>query len=241
VARRWETLDRVATAEGTLELRRRGADDFLITVGGRVLMTSQAHRSEDALARRACAALGARASLAPQAGRADDSRARGRPRVLVGGLGMGYTLRAALDALPAAAAVTVVEINPRVVDWCRGPLAALSGGALDDRRVTVEVGDVADAIAAARGLDALVLDLYEGPHAATQGPADPLYGTAALGRTARALAPGGVFAVWSEEADRAFEQRLRSAGFSVDKQRLSGGRAHVIYLARVLALGAETR
>jgi spermidine synthase len=211
---RWETIERVDTPEGSLELRRRGARDFLITVAGRVLMTSAAHRSEDALATLACAGLGERA------------------RVLVGGLGMGYTLRAALDALAASARVTVVELNPQVVAWCRGPLAVLTDGALGDPRVTVEVGDVAPALERARGLDAVVLDLYEGPHAATQRRDDPLYGTGAIARAGRALGDGGVFAVWSEEADRGFEERLRAGGFAVEKRRAGGGRAHVVYLAR---------
>jgi spermidine synthase len=221
MAQPWVTLDRVATAEGPLELRQRGRD-FFITVAGRVLMTSTAHRSEDVLATAACAALAGRA----------------RPRVLVGGLGMGLTLRAALDALPPEAAVQVAELNPRVIAWCRGPLAPLGRDALADPRVTVTAADVAAVIGAARGLDAIVLDLYEGPHAATQGAADPLYGGAALARVAHALAPGGVFAVWSEEPDRDFERRLRGRCFSVDVRRARGGRAHVVYLARRETSGA---
>ena len=133
MARRWETLDRFASAEGEIELRRRGASEFLITVAGRVLMNSAASRSETALARIACAALGARPA----------------PRVLVGGLGMGCTLRAALDALPAAASVVVAELNETMLRWCRGPLAELTGRAAEDPRVDVRIGDVADAIRAA--------------------------------------------------------------------------------------------
>src|ERR1700761_355586 len=106
----WKVIDAGPSAEGTLELRQRGARDFLITVGGRVLMTSMAHRSEDTLARLTCEAL---ADVA-------------RPRLLVGGLGMGLSLRAALDRLGAQARVTVVELDPRVVAWCRGPLAELN-------------------------------------------------------------------------------------------------------------------
>lgn len=216
MAQPWEMLERVDTTEGALELRRRGGD-FLITIAGRVLMTSSAHRSEDLLARLACGKL-------PQ-----------RARVLIGGLGMGYTLRAALDALSPQAAVRVAELNPQVVAWCRGPIRQLSGRALDDPRVTVEIGDVTAAVDGARGLDAIVYDLYEGPHAATQRGADPLYGDAALARVARALAPGGVFAVWSEEADQRFESRLRARGFTVEKKRAGGGRAHVVYLAQISA------
>ena len=213
MTRPWQTIARVETPEGALELRRRGDGDFLITVAGRVLMTSQARRSEEALA-----------TLALKTKRRD---------VLVGGLGMGYTLRAALDTLPSEARVTVVELNPIVVDWCRGPLAELTAGAVADPRVTVVVADVAAHLAQAQkgAYDAILLDLYEGPHAATQRPNDPLYGAAALARARAALKPAGVFAVWSEEADAPFERRLADAGFSVDKQRAGhGGRAHVVYL-----------
>src|SRR3972149_5657277 len=114
----WQTIDRIATADGVLELRRRGDNDFLIIINGRVLMNSSANRSEIVLGESACRAVAA----------------RGRPRVLIGGLGMGLTLRAALDSLPPNAQVVVAEINPVVVKWCRGPLAGLTGSAVDDRR-----------------------------------------------------------------------------------------------------------
>jgi spermidine synthase len=213
----WRTIDSVATPEGRLELRQRGKDSSLITLDGRVLMTSVAHRSETALARLACAPLA------------------GRPRtqVLLGGLGMGYTLRAALDALPATARVTVVELNPVVVAWCRGPLAALTHDALGDRRVKVVVRDVASIIrdATPGAHDAIVLDLHEGPHHANNRPSDPLYGPAALERAGKALRPGGVLAVWSEEPDRPFETRLRAAGFEVQRHASGrGGRTHTIYV-----------
>jgi len=217
MTRPWQTIAHVETAEGALELRQRGAQDFLITIAGRVLMTSQARRSEEALA-----TLPLR-DRAPAALR----------DVLVGGLGMGYTLRAALDVLPATARVTVVELNGDVAAWCRGPLAPLTGAAVDDARVTIVVGDVSHHLAhAARGTyDAILFDLYEGPHAATQSPDDPLYGPRALGRVRDALRPGGVFAVWSEEADSRFERRLADAGFRVEKHRAGrGGRAHTVYL-----------
>jgi spermidine synthase len=215
--RPWQTLDRVETPEGALELRQRGEKDFLITIGGRILMTSVAHRSEEALADVACAPLAQHP----------------RPRVIVGGLGMGYTLRAALDRLPGRARVLLVDLNPAVVTWCRGPLASLSGGALDDPRVEVEVDDVAHVIdrAGPGSQDAILLDLYEGPHQATNRWDDPLYGEAALARTCRALRPQGRFAVWSEEVDRPFERRLAAAGFEVQTHRTRGGRTHVIYEA----------
>ena len=226
MTRPWRLVDAAETAEGRLELRQRGERDFVITVGGRVLMNGSASRSEEALAQAACAGL---------------SAPGGRPRVLLGGLGMGLTLRAALDALPRGARVVVSEIDPTIVAWCRGPLASLHGRALDDPRVDVRVADVAGVIARtaaeadrrpAASFDAIVLDLYEGPRGAAQA-ADPLYGAAALEQTRRALAPGGVLAVWSEEPDAAFERRLTRAGFRTDRRRPGGGPRHAIYLARV--------
>lgn len=213
----WTTIATEATAEGPLELRQRGAKDFLIVIDGRVLMTSAARRSEEALA------VWAAEALAP----------RKTPRVLVGGLGMAYTVRAALDAFPADARIVVRELTPAVVTWCRGPMAVLTDDAASDPRVTIEIGDVAKAIsgAPAGSFDAIVLDLYEGPHAATQRPDDPFYGAGAIARTRDALAPGGVFAVWSEEADAGFENRLRGAGLEVQVKRAGkGGRLHVVYL-----------
>ena len=217
--RTWQRLDRVDTDEGMLELRMRGQTDFLILVDGRVLMQSVAHRSELELAVVACRPL----------------RAAARPRVLVGGLGMGYTLRAALDELPRAAEVTVAELTPRIVEWCRGPLAGLTGAAVDDPRVRLHVGDVAEVIArtpATARWDAIVLDLYEGPYVATQRKDDPVFGKAALARAKAALAPGGVLAIWSEDREQAFERRLRDQGFTVEVRSSGrGGRRHVIYLS----------
>src|SRR5512144_1092478 len=132
MAQPWKTLDRLETTDGILELRQRGERDFLILINGRVLMNSGASRSEISLGRDACRLI------------AD----RPRSRVLIGGLGMGLTLRAALDVLPATAAVVVAELNPVVIRWCRGPLAPLTGQAIDDPRVSVVAGDVADVIAA---------------------------------------------------------------------------------------------
>ena len=133
MTRPWQTLGSESTAWGEIELRRRGDDDFLLTLEGRVLMTSAAHRSERALAELATEVL----PNVPA------------PRILIAGLGLGYTLRAALDDLPRDAEVVVVELLPAVVEWCRGPLAQLSGAALSDPRVRVVVGDVAGEIASA--------------------------------------------------------------------------------------------
>jgi len=210
----WKTLEKVATPEGSLELRQRGENAFLITVGGRVLMTSEAHRSEEVLSKLACRPIAVRP----------------KPKVLIGGLGMGFTLRAALDLLPRGAIVKVAELNKQVVAWCRGPLALLTDGAVNDRRVSVDIVNVAEAIAVGRDYAAIILDLYEGPHQATQRREDPLYGPAALARTKRALSPGGIFAVWSEEPDAAFEDRLQAAGFAVEKHKVTGGRTHTVYL-----------
>ena len=182
-----------------------------------MLITSVAHRSERALAQLACARIAGRA----------------RAHVLIAGLGMGYTLRATLDELPTTARVTVVELHPVAVDWCRGPLAALTGDALADRRVKVVVGDVARVIgaAAAGAYDAIVLDLNEGPHQATNRASHPVYGRAALERARKPLRPGGVLAIWSEEPDRPFEARMGAAGFDV-RRHVSGrgGRVHTIYV-----------
>lgn len=218
MAKPWQTLQSVQTDEGPLELRQRGARDFLIVVDGRVLMSSSAHRSELDVARAACERLD-----------------HPVPTVLIGGLGMGYTLRAALDNLGPDARVVVAELNPVVVDWCRGPLAELTDDALADPRTHVEVADVAELIAdtkASTRWSAIVLDLYEGPHEAAQARDDPFYGRRALARTHRALRPGGIFSVWSEERDEAFERRLNAAGFSFETRRPGkGGRRHAVYLA----------
>lgn len=216
MARPWQTLATVPTAEGPLELRQRGEHDFLIVIGGRVLMTSTARRSEEALATLAAGGL----------------RGRPRPRVLIGGLGMAYTLRAALDAFGADASIAVAELTPAVVDWCRGPLAPLTAGAASDPRVEILVDDVARVIASARAAyDAILLDLYEGPSAATQRKDDPFWGPTALARSHAALRPGGVLAIWGEDPDPGFPRRFAAAGFTVTTHRAGkGGRAHIVYL-----------
>ncbi|MFU8857156.1 MAG: spermidine synthase [Deferrisomatales bacterium] len=222
MAQPWQILDSVCTPDGTLELRRRGERDFLITLDGRVLMNSALHRSEAALGRLACRGL----------------KGRPGPRVLVGGLGMGFTLRAVLDVLPPSGRAVVAELNPQVVRWCEGPLAELTDRAAQDPRVEVRVEDVAEVIrrvAAGKAedrFDAVVLDLYEGPHAGSHKRSDPLYGHGAIGRAKAALRPGGVFAVWGENHDAGFEKRLRGAGFSVTTDRPGrGGLRHTIYIA----------
>ena len=216
MAASWQTLATVGTPDGVLELRRR-RDDWLMMIDGRVLMNSFSRSSEEELARLAVARLGDRA---PQ-------------RVLSSGLGMGFTLRAVLDSTPAKTQVVVVEINPVVVEWCRGPLGPATNEAIRDPRVSVEIGDVAAVIAgaAAGAFDLILLDLYEGPNSSTQAPDDPFYGAAALARAHHALAPRGVLGVWSEDADAAFERRFSEARFSVTKHSIGrGGRRHIVYL-----------
>lgn len=214
----WKVLDSVTTAEGELQLRQRGERDFLITIAGRVLMTSTERTSEKALASLALAEL-------------PNAKA---PRILIGGLGMAYTVRAALDALPPGASITVAELTPQVLTWCQGPLAPLTNGAVHDRRVHVVIADFAQVVARARPgqYDAIIIDLYEGPHAAGQRPHDPLYGRAALARTHAALAPGGIFAVWTEEVNQAFKRRMIETGFHTWLQHPGGPRAYAIYLGR---------
>ncbi len=223
MAKPWRTVGSIDTDEGVLDLRQRGEADFLITIGGRVLMNSSANRSEIALAELACESL----------------KNKKNSRVLVGGLGMGFTLKAAIDNLPADAEVVLAELNPIMVKWCRGPLAHFSGGAVDDPRVKIVIDDVASVIryAAVKGkknrFDAIILDLYEGPYRGGQGRGAYLYGDMALKLSSSALKAGGVFAVWSEDPDKAFEKRLKAARFSVNRQRPGrGGRRHVVYIAR---------
>jgi spermidine synthase len=222
----WKVIDAGPTREGTLELRQRGARDFLITIGGRVLMTSTAHQSEDTLARVTC----------------DTLAAIKRARLLVGGLGMGLSLRAALDQLGTDARVTVVDLDERVVRWCRGPLADLNRGALTDARVTVKIADVAQVIAAAdaRTYHAVMLDLYEGPPRHDGRRPDRLYGSQAIENARRALHPRGVLSVWSEDDSPVFRARLEAAGFAVRRQRAGrGGRTHVVYVATAPAPAAR--
>lgn len=218
----WKIIDCVATEEGDLRLQQRGERDFLITIGSQVLMNSSAHRSEVALGQLSCCHL----------------KNHPGPKVLVGGLGMGYTLRAVLDTLPLTSRVVVAELNPVVVEWCRGPLAALTASAVSDPRVTAEIVDVAAYIrkskinATEQGFDAIVLDLYRGPHFHTDKRDDPLYGSKAIEAARSALKPGGVFGVWGENYDEGFDKRLRAAGFSVTCKRPGrGGMLHAVFVA----------
>ncbi len=215
----WKTLDRFTTQEeGTVELRQRGAGDFIISVDARVLMNSRAQRSEMALGELGCRGL----------------KSHPCPRVLVGGLGMGITLRAVLDALPDTARIIVAELHPKILQWCLGPLAELTDGAASDPRVRVEIADVADLIRQSTNetFDAIILDLYRGPHPKTHRRNDPIYGSRAIERSRAALKSGGVFAVWGETPDAGFERRLASDGFAVRCERPGkGGYRHAVWVA----------
>jgi spermidine synthase len=218
----WKIVDRFTTATNdTLELRRRGERDFILFLDGRVLMNSKAQRSEVALGRLGCRPW----------------QNHPAPRILIGGLGMGYTLRAVLDSLPSTAAVVVAELNPEIVDWCRGPLAGLTDNAVSDPRVSIEIGDVTDLIRrCGRGnkqahFHAIVLDLYQGPHAHTDKNEDPIYGSRAIERTHTALQDGGTLAVWGENCDEGFFKRLSQGGFAVTCERPGkGGYRHAVFL-----------
>ena len=203
-----------------LRLFRRG-DDFMIVLGRNELMNSRMSGSEEALASMTCARLGGRKA----------------PRLLIGGYGMGFTLRAALAALGRDARVTVVELVPKIIDWARGPMAALTAACLDDPRVALVIGDVGDAIDGGRSsYDAILLDVDNGPDGLTRAGNDGLYSYAGLAAAKAALRPGGILAIWSAGEDRAFARRLGSAGFAVEevavRARTNGkGPRHVIWFA----------
>lgn len=222
----WRTLAEERGADGqTLVLQERDGV-FVIRVGGRELMSSVRHGSEEELARAAIEGAGG-----------------GAKRVLVGGLGLGYTLRAALDLLPADARVVVAELSPTVVAWNRGPLAGLAGAPLDDARVTVDVADVMDCVdrvdARRDGFDAILLDVDNGPSALANRGNDRLYGKAGLVAFRRALRPGGVVAIWSAGPAAGFVERLRHAGFEAGEREVGArggagkqGTRHVLFLGQ---------
>jgi spermidine synthase len=219
---RWSLLDTadVPGGGGELRLMQRGSE-FAIFAGADALMNSRSNGSEKALATLVC----------------DGLQDRPAPHLLIGGFGMGFTLRAALESLGPGARVTVAELVPAVVAWARGPMAELNGGCLDDPRVTLLEKDVSGLIQAARAdYDAILLDVDNGPHGLSRPANDRLYDARGLDAARRALKPGGVLAIWSSAPDPAFTQRLRRAGYAVReaKVRSSGGRKgahHMIWLA----------
>ena len=219
------TRECLASAQipGGEELRLYSHDrDFMILLKRDELMSTRMRGSEEALAVQTIARL-------------DGGKAA---RLLIGGYGMGFTLRAALAALDGEAHVTVAELVPEIIEWARGPMAELTAGCLDDPRVTLEVRDVADAIGAVTAsFDAILLDVDNGPDGVVRKANDLLYSRAGLATAFGALRPRGVLAVWSAAPDPGFTRRLRGAGFEVEmvpvKARPNGkGPRHVIWFAR---------
>ena len=214
----------LATAQvpGGDELRLFRRDrDYMIVLDRNELMNSRMSGSEEQLATLTIAKL----------------KNRTNPRLLIGGYGMGFTLRAALAVLPPQASVVVAELVPEIIAWARGPMAELTAGCLDDPRVRVIEGDVAAVIAAARGnYDAILLDVDNGPDGLTRPGNDGLYSASGLAAAKAALVPGGILAVWSAADDPAFTRRLHLSGFKASptrvRARASGkGAQHTIWLA----------
>jgi spermidine synthase len=217
----WELLGETRTPDGGDVRLMRQDEEYVIWVDGKTLMSSRRHGSEEALATLACRHL----------------QSAAEPRVLVGGLGMGFTLRATLDVLPPAAIVSVVELLPAVVEWNRGPLRALAGDPLNDVRVRVKVADVGLTLRQSdpSRLDAILLDVDNGPTAFTAPGNFGLYDNGGVAAAYAALDTGGVLAVWSARDDRKFEQRLRYHGFAVHVARVrarlkKGGSRHAIFV-----------
>lgn len=214
----FETVARARTPNGSeLTLVRRG-DEWVVRAGATTLMSSRQHDSEESLA-----------SIALESRAAASS-------VLVGGLGLGFTLRAVLDRLAPGTKVTLSELVPELVEWNRGHLAPLHGSALDDSRCRVVVGDVRELLDKARGaFDVILLDVDNGPVALTQSDNARLYATDGVRACHAALQSGGVLAVWSAGPSPEYESRLRAAGFKVELRRTAArrgaGARHVIFLA----------
>src|SRR4051794_1298518 len=218
----WRHLDSAQVPDGGGELRlmQRG-DEFSIMAGSTSLMTSRRSGSEETLATLACERI----------------KSRDPPRLLIGGLGMGFTLRAALAALGAEAHVVVAELVPAVVSWAKGPMAEVFGNSLTDPRVRIEEKDVAKVIASASSeYHAILLDVDNGPQGLTRKANDRIYDLAGLRAARAALRPRGILAVWSSGPNRDFTQRLRKTGFDVEemKARANGARGgawHIIWFA----------
>jgi spermidine synthase len=217
-----ELLGQTFSPDGTVvKLIRRG-DEYLILADGAILMSSRMHGSEEAMAAFACQGM----------------RKLKRPSVLIGGLGMGFTLRATIDLLSSDATVVVAELVPAVVEWNRGPLGPLAGHPLKDKRVRAETEDVAVTLHSGRGqFDAVLLDVDNGPGALTASNNSRLYDNRGITAAHAALKINGVLAVWAAREDRKFEQRLREGGFEVQVRRVrgrlkKGGPRHTIFLGR---------
>jgi spermidine synthase len=209
---------RIPGSNDELRLFRRGAD-FMIVLDRNELMNSRMSGSEEVLATATCERLGARKA----------------PHLLIGGYGMGFTLRAALRSLGADAKLTVAELVPEIIDWARGPMAELAAGCLDDPRVSVVGGDVATLIDTGEGqYDAILLDVDNGPDGLTRASNGRLYSERGLEAAWRALRPGGILAIWSAAPDPRFARKFGSCGFAVDeivtRARSNGkGPRHVLW------------
>lgn len=222
--RHWTQLGEapIPGSDKTLLLYK-GKDDFSIKIsGGFELMSTRKHASEDALGSLPCKRL-------KQADKA---------RVLIGGLGMGFTLAAVLKEVGPVAEVTVAELIPEVVEWNRGPLGDFSGRPLDDTRTRVHIGDVAKLLRGSRGcFDVIVLDVDNGPEGLTNRANDWLYTMSGIVAAQEALSPTGILAYWSADPDPAFHDRLRCCGFLVEEVSVfahgNKGTRHTIWLARV--------
>lgn len=217
-----ELLDTAQVPGGDeLRLYRRG-EDFIIAIDRNELMSSRMSGSEEALATMTCERL-----RSPKAA-----------SLLIGGYGMGFTLRAALGVLGPEAKISVAELVPGIIDWARGPMAELAAGCLDDPRVELVLGDVSKAISeATRRYDAILLDVDNGPDGLTREANEGLYSAAGLATAKAALRPGGILAIWSAAPDARFTRRLSAAGFQVEevgvRARSNGkGPRHVIWFAR---------
>jgi len=213
-----------ARVPGGEELRLYRHDrDFMIVLDRNELMSSRMSGSEVALATQTCARIAGTA----------------QPSLLIGGYGMGFTLRAALAELAPDASVTVAELVPEIIEWARGPMAQLAAGCLDDPRVRLVMADVADVIRTnAQSYDAILLDVDNGPDGLVREDNDRIYSASGLQAAKAALRPGGVLAIWSAAKDAAFAARLRKAGFAGDevsvRARSNGkGPKHVIWFAAV--------
>ncbi len=237
-------LAEARTPDGTLIALTRRDTELVIMAGGKILMSSRMHGSEEAMAVMACQRLGLRPVRRSALREGGSFGEGGLPSlsgacVIIGGLGLGYTLRTTLDLLPADATVVVSELIPAIVEWHAGPLGALAGKPLTDKRVRVEVKDVIATLRSNPGrFDAVLLDIDNGPEAFTESANAGLYNDRGIASIRAALKPGGVLAVWSAWEDRRFEQRLRYAGFKVEVERVrarlkKGGPRHTIFLGRV--------
>jgi spermidine synthase len=221
--RPWELIGEARTPDGTDLRLTRHSTEYVILANGQSLMSSRMHGSEEALATHGC----------------QRARRLEAPTVLIGGLGMGFTLRAVLDLLPLGARVVVSELVPAVIEWNRGPLGPLAGHPLHDARVQIDVGDVAATLRLNPGcFDAVLLDVDNGPTALTAVANARLYDNQGVAAARSALRPDGVFAVWSARENRKFEQRLRYCGFTVEVARVrgrlkGGGPRHVIVLGHL--------